>query len=266
MRKTSVLIIAAAVLLAVAAFALLGQQQPAATKPSAPVRVPSFLPPNNSESIPRIPVGFTQIFNGKDLTGWHVSKTNHHGTTPDFHVVPGGILVASQNPVGSGGMLLTDKRYKNVEFYMEIKPDWGCDGGLFLRSNEAGDAYQVTLDYIPNGTMGYMYGEGLQGVIFIPPGLTPDVLQATQDRLAANWKQAWKREDWNSVRARITGNPPRVSAWINEHPVLQWADTANHAADGAEDGMIGLQLHMGTDRYVAGGFWRWRVIAVRELP
>ena len=32
---------------------------------------------------------------------------------------------------------------------MEVKPDWGCDSGLFLRSSESGEAYQVTLDYLP---------------------------------------------------------------------------------------------------------------------
>ena len=37
----------------------------------------------------KIPEGFTPIFNGVDLTGWHVSKTNHHGTTPEFRVVHG---------------------------------------------------------------------------------------------------------------------------------------------------------------------------------
>ena len=99
---------------------------------------------------PKVPEGFTPIFNGKDLTGWHVSRTNHHGTTPDYHVLHG-LIVGTQNPRGKGGILLTDKKYKNVEVYMEIKPDWGCDSGLFLRSNEAGDAYQVTLDYLPGG-------------------------------------------------------------------------------------------------------------------
>jgi hypothetical protein len=92
---------------------------------------------------PTIPDGFTPIFNGKDLTGWHVSKTNHHGTTPDYRVLHG-VIVGTQSPRGKGGILLTDKKYKNVEVYMEIKPDWGCDSGLFLRSNEKGDAYQVT--------------------------------------------------------------------------------------------------------------------------
>ena len=47
---------------------------------------------------------------------------------------------------------------------MEVKPDWGCDSGLFLRSSEAGEAYQVTLDYLPGGSMGGIYGERLTGV------------------------------------------------------------------------------------------------------
>ena len=112
---------------------------------------------------PNVPDGFTPIFNGKDLTGWHVSKTNHHGTTPEYRVV-NGVIVGTQNPSGKGGILLTDKKYKNVEVYMEVKPDWGCDSGLFLRSNEAGNAYQVTLDYLAGGRMGGIYGEGLKGL------------------------------------------------------------------------------------------------------
>jgi hypothetical protein len=91
------------------------------------------------------------------------------------------------------------------------------------------------------------------------------VRQAAQARHEENWQKAWKREQWNSVRARITGNPPRITAWFNDIGVLEWRDTENHAANGAEDGMIAIQLHMG-DRWVPGGFWRWRVIAVKELP
>ena len=79
-------------------------------------------PQSNDEPLPRIPVGFTSIFNRKDLTGWHVSRTNHHGTTPDYHVMPGGVLVATQNPLGAGGVLLSDKKYKDFEVYIEVKP------------------------------------------------------------------------------------------------------------------------------------------------
>ena len=51
---------------------------------------------------PKIPEGFTPIFTGKDLSGWHVSKTNHHGTTPDYRVLHG-LIVGTQNPRGKGG-------------------------------------------------------------------------------------------------------------------------------------------------------------------
>lgn len=202
---------------------------------------------------PRIPVGFTPIFNGKDLTGWHASKTNHHGTTPDFRVVHG-VIVGTQNPRGKGGILLTDRKYRNVEVYMEIKPDWGCDSGLFLRSSEAGEAYQVTLDYLPGGAMGGIYGERLTGV---KGGGTVEA-----------WQRVWKREAWNSVRARIEGDVPHITVWINDQLVTDFTDSANHAAGGATDGMLAIQMHYTdekTNRWVDAGFWRWRVIAVKEL-
>lgn len=207
-----------------------------------------------------IPDGFTSIFNGKDFTGWHISQTNHHGTTPDFRVIHG-VIVGTQNPVDRGGILLTDKRYRNFEVYMEIKPDWGNDGGLFLRSNEQGHAYQVTLDYLPGGGMGGIYGERLQGVT----GQGATAPAGTPAPALKRWQDVWKREAWNSIRARITGDVPHIQVWINGELVRDWRDTANHAADGALDGMIAIQMHNG-NRWIPGGMWRWRNIGVRELP
>ncbi len=223
-----------------------GQAQPAAATPSGPAI---------EDPGPKVPDGFTRIFNGKDLTGWHISRTNHHGTTPEYRVVNGNI-VGTQNPPGKGGILLTDKKYRNFEVYMEIKPDWGCDSGLFLRSNEKGDAYQVTLDYLPGGSMGGIYGEGLKGV--------------QGGGRVRPWQEVWKRENWNTVRARIERDVPHIMVWINDQLVTDWTDTANHAADGATEGMIAIQMHYSDTekvrRWADGGFWRWRVIAVKELP
>jgi hypothetical protein len=251
--------------------AITAQAQAPAPSP-APAAAPAaqfYVPP--ADDGPRIPEGFTAIFNGKDLTGWHVSGTNHHGTTPDFRVVHG-VIVGTQNPRGKGGILLTNKKYKNVEVYMEIKPDWGCDSGLFLRSSEAGEAYQVTLDYLPNGGMGGIYGERLTGVS--GGGRGGETLSAEQraERNRARtavWQKAWKREAWNSVRARIEGDVPHITVWINDQLITDFTDTANHAAGGATDGMIAIQMHFTdekTPRWVDGGFWRWRTIAVKELP
>jgi hypothetical protein len=196
----------------------------------------------------KIPDGFTPIFNGRDLSGWHVSTTNGHGTTPDWRVL-NGVLTGTQNPRGKGGILLTDKRYKDFEIYLELRPDWGCDGGLFLRSDEDGRAYQVMLDYLPTGNVGGIYGEGLKDV---------------KVALAEGWQTVWKRDDWNSMRVRMAGATPRIQVWLNEVNILDWADTANHAADGAGDGMIAVQVHAG-NRWVDAGFHRFRNFAVKEL-
>ena len=240
--------------------------QPAAGRggqPATPPPMPGGLPPRPRTEADLlndkggIPEGFTPIFNGKDLSGWHISKTNHHGTTPDYRVLHG-MIVGNQSPIGQGGILLTDKRYKNFEVYMEVKPDWGNDSGLFLRASEAGEAYQVTLDYLPGGGMGGVYGERLQGLSAAPP---PD----GQPVPTLLWTEVWRRESWNSVRARIEGDVPHIQVWINGALIRDWRDTANHAAAGATDGMIAIQIHGGA-RALPGGFWRWRNIAVKELP
>lgn len=219
-------------------------------------QIPGFIGKEVQPPKMNVPAGFTPIFDGKDLTGWHVSKTNHHGITPDYHVMHG-LIVGTQQPLGAGGILLTDKKYKNVEVYLEVKPDWGCDSGLFLRSDEAGNAYQVTLDYLSGGTLGGMYGEGLNGV--------KDANAQPRFDASKLWEKAWKREDWNRVRARIEGDVPHVQAWINDQQVLDFTDTANHASGGITEGPIAIQIHGGPERWVPGGFWRWRVIAVKEL-
>jgi Domain of Unknown Function (DUF1080) len=235
--------------------------------PAAAQSIPGFIGKPLAPPPMHVPDGFTPIFNGKDLTGWHISKTNHHGITPDYHVMHG-MIVATQSPLGSGGILLTDKKYKNVEVYMEVKPDWGCDSGLFFRSNEAGDAYQVTMDYLPGGAIGGIYGEGLQGV-GVQGGSRG--ARAGGDAPAqgpptdAPWTKAWKREDWNAVRVRFTGEIPHITVWLNDQQITDFTDTANHAAGGITEGPIAIQVH-GSTRWVPGGWWRWRVIAVKELP
>lgn len=195
-----------------------------------------------------IPAGFTPIFNGKDLSGWHVSQTNHHGNSKGW-TVEHGILTGAQDRPGHGGILVTDKSYKNYEIYLEVNPDWGCDGGLFLRSTEAGEAYQVMIDYLPEGSVGGMYGESLKDVAgFAAPG----------------WQQHWKKGEWNTIRARIEGDIPHITVWLNGDRITNWSDTANHLPGGAVDGRIAVQVHMG-NRWIEGGKHRFRNIAIREL-
>ena len=141
-----------------------------------------------------------------------------------------------------------------------MKPDWGCDGGLFLRSNEKGEAYQVMLDYLPGGTVGGIYGEALQGV---------ESNTGTGDKTAGDWQKYWKENDWNQLRARIEGDIPHIQVWINGTRIVDWTDSSNHLP-GATEGMIAVQVHRNTKdgkshRWIAGGYHRFRNIAVKEL-
>ena len=207
----------------------------------------------------KVPDGFTPIFNGQNLSGWHSSRTNIHGTTPNFFVMHG-LLVGTQSPLGSGGILITDRKYKNFELYMEVKPDWGCDSGLFFRATEDGVAYQVTLDYLPTGMLGNVNGEnGLAGV----GGARGAAPPANQKRGALfDDIKAWKREEWNVVRVRVEGETPHVQMWVNDAIVTDFTDVKNNAA--MWEGPIAIQVH-GLLRWRPGGLWRWRNIGIKEL-
>ena len=139
---------------------------------------------------PKIPDGFMPIFNGTDLTGWHVSKTNHHGTTPEYRVVQG-VIVGTQNPKGKGGILLTDKSLQ------ELRGLHGGEARLGVRQRvvpallRKGEAYQVTLDYLPGGSMGGIYGENLKGLQNAAEvNLSPEERQARARQRTEAWQKA----------------------------------------------------------------------------
>lgn len=204
----------------------------------------------------QIPAGFQPLFNGKDLSGWHISEVNHHGNTKAWKMENGVISVTQDKP-GNGGILLTDKRYKNFEVSLEINPTWGCDGGLFLRANEKGEGYQVMIDFLEGGMVGGIYGERLKDV-------------KADNSKARDWKKLWKENQWNHLRARIEGDIPHIQVWLNGTQIVDWTDNANHLVDGATDGMIALQAHRSdpswkSTRWVENGYHRFRHAAVKEL-
>jgi hypothetical protein len=202
---------------------------------------------------------FHSIFNGEDLSGWHVSRTSHQGTTPNFFVDDRSIVV-KQDPYGQGGVLLTNKKYKNFELYVEVKIDSFCNGGIFLRSTESGQAYQVEL--ANPGQTGALFGE---------------MLRISTPAHPENIKSIWKPGDWNSFRIRMVGDTPTITLWINDALMWEVKQPKNDFIAGATTGMIGLQSHW-TAQYLptTGGFnmpgaWRpggahrFRNIRIREI-
>lgn len=203
--------------------------------------------------------GFTSVFNGMDLDGWHVSRTSHQGTTGDFFVEDGAITLR-QNPYGQGGVLLSDKKYSDFELYVEVKIDSFCNGGIFLRSTESGQAYQVELA-VP-GANGDLFGERLNISI---PGK------------ASYIRDVWKADGWNSFRIRMTGAAPRIVLWVNGSLMWDVQQPKNDFIAGATEGMIGFQSHWSALYLpVPGGFnmpgaWRpgaahrFRNIRIKDL-
>jgi len=206
-----------------------------------------------------IPQGFVPIFNGKDLKGWHISRTSHQGTTPDIQVVNKEIVL-KQNPYGQGGVLLSDKKYKNFELYLEVKIDSFSNGGIFLRSTESGQAYQVELAE-PGGT-GNLLGE---------------MLRVSKGAEAREKSKAWRPYDWNSFRIRMSGEVPEIKLWINGQVMWDVTEPVNDLIADATAGMIGLQVHWSATYSAASagfdmsGSWRpgsshrFRNIAIKEL-
>jgi hypothetical protein len=218
--------------------------------------------------------GFETIFDGKTLKGWHVSaQTGHSRASMNKSggkwVVEEGAIVGSQDIPGNGGILLTDKSYGDFEVIVEMKNDFGPDSGLFLRSNEKGQAYQYMVDYHDKGNLAGIYGEGLPGGLHqrnFDFGADPSLITVKPDAATKcpvtpeQWKKLWKHGAWNELRARIVGNPPTITTWINGVKFTELKDTEKRTAD---TGMIALQVHGGGD--FTGQFVRYKGIKVKEL-
>lgn len=208
-----------------------------------------------------VPDGFAPLFNGRDLTGWHVSRTTHHGTTPDVRVEDGAIVLR-QHPYGQGGLLMTDRRFRDFELYLETRPDSGTNGGIFFRSSEGGSAYQVELEGGGAGGTGNLFGE---------------MMRVSTPVQASGVQALWKQDDWNSFRIRVAGDVPRVALWINGVQLYDTQLGRNDLLGERTDGMIAFQAHWSStyggvaDAFDMSRSWkpgaahRFRNVAIKEL-
>jgi 3-keto-disaccharide hydrolase len=220
--------------------------------------------------------GFVSIFDGKTLTGWHVSaKTGHSHASKNQSggrwIVEEGAIVGSQDIPGNGGLVITDESFGDFEVKLEMKNDFGPDSGLFLRSTEDGKAWQAMIDYHPGGNLMGIYGEGLGGKPHVrnynfkdkvteisdqPTGEPPVALAVLPDA----WPYFWRHGQWNELRARIVNNPPHITTWINGVKIMEWQEKEiRHPATGG----IALQVHGGGDH--TKEFVRYRNIQVKRL-
>ena len=216
------------------------------------------------------------LFDGTSLKGWHVSaKTGHsgasgHKTGGKWEIVDGAIT-GSQDIPGNGGILMTDEKFGDFEVKLEMKNDFGPDSGLFLRSTEDGKAWQAMIDYHADGNLMGIYGEGLGGQPHVrnynfTDKVTEIVAKNTGEPpvalpvLPEAWSHFWRADQWNELRARIVGNPPHITTWINGVKIMEWQEKEVRHPD---TGGIALQVHGGGDH--TKEFVRYRNVQVKKL-
>jgi hypothetical protein len=172
------------------------------------------------------------LFNGKDLTGWHVN--NDKGTW----AVDGGDFI----PTSHRGLhyLRTDKEYGNFTWSFEYKISRGGNSGVAIRT--------------ANG--GWPSGDGMELQILDQPGEVKDSTMAIYGNLPP-FDRADRTEQWNRVVVKTDGR--MVSAWVNGELVQQvntaWLPEVKHRH---LRGWLGLQDH--------GGHVRFRELYVYEAP
>jgi len=203
------------------------------------------------------PAGFTPLFNGKDLAGWH--GYNPHSVAkltgekkdamlakmreefPQHWSVKDGEIL---NP-GTGAYATTDKDYGDFELVLEYNMAPKGDSGVYLRG-----VPQVQI-WDPTDEKSFKHGCQLgSGALWNnspgKPGKDPLVLA---DKPAG---------EWNTLRVVMTG--ARVSVWLNGKQTVDHANLENYydrkSAIPAK-GPICLQTH--------GAPIRWRNIAIREI-
>ena len=240
-----------------------------------------------------------ELFDGKTLNGWHKNpKRIGHGTGGHWFVEDGAIQ-GEQDPPGSGngGILLTNRTFKNFELKIDLKPDWGVCSGLFIRGNDQGQCIQMMVDYHDAGNVGHLYGEGIGGFntrtfdingVYEGEGNGRNLVGIRTNKHVSvgsvglissctpmEWVKAWKLNEWNTARVIVKGDDPRITTFLNGVQVAEFDGTtttnAKYNADREnilktinKPGSIAVQVHAGAG-WPDGARCAWRSIRIREL-
>lgn len=190
-------------------------------------------------------LGWTDLFNGKDLEGW----TQKNGTAT--YRVDGDMIIGKTNEGSPNSFLCTDKLYSDFELKFEVKVDDLLNSGVQIRSKttdgtNAGRVNGPQVEIAINGSAGYIYGEAAGG------WMTPDDVRKNHTH--------FKPGQWNAYHVKAVG--AKIMVWINGELVSDLIDTAK--LESHPEGFIGLQVH-GIGRNTGPYEVRWRNLKLRDL-
>jgi len=172
------------------------------------------------------------LFNGHDLTNWHVNNEKGNWKVDAGHIIP----------TFHTGLhyLRTDREYANFNFSFEYTISKGGNSGIAIRTAKGG----------------WPSGDGMEMQILDQPGLVKDSTMAIYGNLPP-LTRADRSEEWNRVLVKAEGR--MISAWVNGQ-LVQQINTQNlpEIKHRHLQGWIGLQDH--------GGKVRFRELYVHEAP
>ena len=214
----------------------------------------------NAQQNNQAPEGFTGLFNGKDLSGWHgmghfspvklaamseqerKAKRDADWENAQQHwSVENGEIVND----GQGAYLTSDREYGDFEFRIDYKATPKSDSGIYLRANP-----QVQIWDIKNEKQWKHGSEKGSGGLW-------------NNKKANNGKDPLVLADnpmgqWNRLRIQQIG--ARTNVWLNDKLVVDWASMENfwdRSRAHFPTGPIQLQTH--------GGEIRWRNVFIKEI-
>jgi hypothetical protein len=186
---------------------------------------------------------WTNLFNGKDLSGW--KQLNGKAK---YEVVNGEIVGTTVHGEPNS-FLATEKTYGDFVLELEFKLDAEMNSGIQFRSESKPDymngrvhGYQMEIDPSARAWSGGIYDEGRRDWLYTME-YNPD------------GKKAYKKNDWNTARIECKGDVIRT--WVNGIPTGHLVDNLT------AKGFIALQVHSVDKPGESGQKIRWKNIRIQ---
>ena len=214
--------------------------------------------------------GFVPIFNGKDLTGWDLTRWDGN---PMFWSVKDGVIhgeTTKENPTkGNTFCIWRGGTVDDFELRLSYRIKGG-NSGVQYRSKDFGNwvagGYQAEIAGDP-GRDGYIYEEkGKRGRMCLVGEKVAweadgkKVLGSTGD--LEKIKAANKKGDWNEYRILVQGN--HIQHFINDMQTIDFTD--NDEKNRSMSGIIAVQIHAGGPMTVEFKDIRLRQLGKTDAP
>jgi hypothetical protein len=203
------------------------------------------------ELVAEITGGWTRLFDGQTLSGWHIKCLEADRSKTFWTVADGAILCDSMDSTEHDYVwLLTDGEYDDFELRLKVRSyaDSPGNSGVQIRSRYADhaqwlDGPQVDLHPPAGWRSGLIYDETRGHQRWISPSLENWRIEPAQG--PQQW--SWNRDGWNDVYIRCQGT--KILTRINGEVIADFEgagvldDDAHKELNVGMTGHIALQLH-----------------------